>query len=965
MPGHDVFLCYDSATDEPFARRFGALLATFGSRRLRHRRSVLRLAPRRTEALADSTWLVLLASPEAARSPQVADEVDRWLDRHGTDRLLIGLTRGGDISWAGHRPMDGTDTLPPALIARLRTEPRWVDLRDIARLDQPDAGDALVRECLATFAARLRGIEKDELIGEHVQRERRARVVRRAALSALSVLLGITLVLAGASFVEARRADGEARAADARLLAATALAVSDTDAERAVLLAAEGYRLHPDTQTFTALLRSVEATGPLERRVDLGGDVVALAAAPLPEHDADAEPEAEPDAGTVIAGTADGDVWRWRLDQEPERLASLDGPVTEVAVSSDGETVAAVAGGALWVAAPGSGDPGTTQPGTTGLTGVSDVAVAPDGERMAVIVWEDDDTHDLLLLDGTGRERTAAQDLSGTSLETVALTKDAVVVAMRRVPSGAGHWQRRSVPDLDLVREGGVVEPLAGEFTEHQVSPDGAWVTAFRGGAVFAADTTESSVYNVHRVAAPDALGPLLPVTATPAGGGADSLLLSRRDETWVVELPTWKHERATPLRGMPAADTAAFIDGDRVVTAHGGTLAAWDLASASPLTSAAETDNAYLADTALSPDGSRVATSGTNSFLDDTGRSYGTVASYHLTDGEDLRSTFRFRAVQPGRPGDRLLPVPLDDGRVLVVTPEDGTVGEATGKLGWDDLTTPVPVHPLEARYETGLRSVRAARVVGDRLVLADGHGRVQVRDALGGRLLHHATADHAATIDPWAVEAVVSPDGRYVAFHDLAPLGFTGREATISVLDLHQSRTRTLTVPVRQYVNHLGLRVAASVLDLTYGDTDLLVSQVDGVLVVEPDGAAVRTRIDSVVGSAAYTPSALAPVPGTSLVAQAGELDWIRLYDTRTGEQVGSLTLPDAGGTVQPLWLGAGPDSLLALSGPDAVRWDLRPAALLAAACEFADRDLTVREWTQTVGTAAPQDLTCGRDL
>ncbi|MFD6140965.1 hypothetical protein [Promicromonospora sp. NPDC060271] len=965
MPGHDVFLCYDSAADETFARRFGALLATFGRRRLWHRRPALRLAPRRTDALTDSTWLVLLASPEAARSPQVADEVDRWLDRHGTDRLLIGLTRGGDISWAGHRPTDGNDTLPPALIARLRTEPRWVDLRDIARLEQQDAGNALVRESLATFAARLRGIEKDELIGEHVQRERRARVVRRATLSALTVLLCLTLVLAGASFVEARRADAEARAADARLLAATALAVAGTDAERAVLLAAEGYRLHPDTQTFTALLRSVEATGPLERRVDLGGDVVALAAAPLPE---------DGDAGTVVAGTADGAVWRWRLGQEPERLASLDGPVTEVTVSSDGESVAAVADGALWVSAPASGTSGPSGPsgtaGLTGLTGVVDVAVAPDGERLAVIVW-DDDTHDLLLLDGTGRTRTAAHDLSGTSLETVALTEDAVVVAMRRVPSGAGHWQRRSLPDLELVREAGVVEPLAGEFVEHQVSPDGAWVTAFRGGALYAADTTSD---DLHRVAAPDALGPLLPVTAVPSGDGADSVLLSRRDETWVVELPTWKHERATPLRGMPAADAAAFVDGDRVVTAHGGVLAAWDLTSASPLTSSAETDNAYLADTALSPDGSRVTTSGA-SLLDGTGRTYGTVASYDLTggtgdgtdgstDGDDLRATFR--AVQPGRTGDRLLPVPLDDGRVLVVTPEDGTVSDATGNLAEDDLTTPVPLRPLEARYETGLRSVRAARVVGDRLVLADGHGRVQVRDAFGGRLLHRATADHAATSDPWAVEAAVSPDGRYVAFHDLSPLGFTASEATISVLDLRQSRTRTLTVPVRQYVNHLGLRTAASVLDLTYGDADLLVSQVDGVLVAEPDGEAVRTRIDSVVGStAAYTPSSLAPVPGTSLVAQAGELDWIRLYDTRTGEQVGSLTLPDAGGTLDPLWLGAGPDSLLALSGYDAVRWDLRPAALLAAACAFADRDLTVREWTQTVGTAAPHDLTCGRDL
>lgn len=969
MPGHDVFLCYDSTTDEPFARRFGALLATFGRRRLRQRRSTLRLAPRRTDALTDSTWLVLLASPEAARSPQVADEVDRWLDRHGTDRLLIGLTRGGDISWAGHRPMDGTDTLPPALIARLRTEPRWVDLRDIARLDRLDPGNSLVSESLATFAATLRAVEKDELIGEHVRRERRTRRITRAMLITLAALLVTAVVLAVVALVESGRAGTGARAADARLLAATALAVADTDAERAVLLAAEGYRLHPDTETFTALLRSVEATGPLGRRVDLGSDVVALAAAPIPDDDAgtgsDSDSGSEPDAGIVVAGTSDGDVWRWSLDEDPELLATLDGPVHEIAVSADGETVAAVAdGGVMWVSTAAA----AVRPGVADLTGVVDVAVDPDGQRLALVVW-DDTTHDLLLLDTQDGTRVSSADLSETSFDAVVLTDDAAVVAQRRVWSGAGYWQRRSVPGLELVREGGVVEALDGEFTEHQVAPDGTWVTAFRAGSVFAADTTRGVFY---QMAAPDSLGSLLPVTATPSGYEADRMLLSRRGETWVVQLPSLTHPHAWPLRGMPTADTGAFIDEDRLVTAHGSTLAEWDLDAASPLTHSAEIDWAYLTDTALSPDGTSVTTAG-STFVDEGGGSYRAVASAPVIgeEGESLRPTWR--AVEPGQIGDRLIPVPLDDGVVLAVTPEDGTVSEATGTLNPDDLTmddrtTPVPLRPLEPRYETGLRSVRAARAVGDRLVLADAYGRVQVRDTLSGRLVHTATAAHAATSDPWAVEAAVSPDGRYVAFHDLPQLALPTQEATISVLDLRQSRTRTLTIPVRQNVTYLGLRTPALILDLTYGDDNLLASQVDGVLVLEPDGSAVRTEIDSVVGAAAYTPSALAPVPGTSLVAQGGEQDWIQLYDTRTGQQVGSLTLPYAGGSLDPLWLSAGPDSLLALSGYDVVRWDLRPETLVAGACAFAARDLTVPEWTRIVGTAgtdAPDDLRCGRDL
>lgn len=950
-----MFLSYDPATDGPFARRFGALLATFARRRFGPaRRPALRSAARSTESLADSTWLVLLASPEAARSPLVADEVGWWLDRHGTDRLLIGLVRGGDMSWSGHRPADGTDTLPPELVARLRTEPKWVDLRDLARLHPLDAGNALVHDALATFAARLHGVEKDELIGEHVRRERLARRLTRATLGTLTVLLGVALALTGVAVGGAVRAAEGARAADARLLAATALAVTETDAERAVLLAAEGYRLHPDTQTFTALLRSVEATGPLGRRVDLGSDVVSLAAAPPATDDTD-DTEADDEPGVVVAGTADGEVWRWRLDGEPKRLASLGDPVTEIAVSADGETVVAMAGTRAWVSTD------TARPGLAGLTGVQDVAVDPEGDRLAVIVW-DETTHDLLLLDAQDGAPVSSADLSGTSLGAVAVTGEAVVVAQRRVPSGSGHWQRRTVPDLEVVSEAGVTESLNGEFTEHDLSADGAWVTAFRAGTVVGVDTRHTALYEK---SAPDSLGTLLPVAATPSGDEAGRLLLSRRDQTWVTELPVLRNPRAWPLHGMPTADTGAFVDEDRLVTAHGTVLAAWDLDAASPLTHSAEIDWSYLDDTALSPDGTTVATGGAAA-LGEHGENYGTVATYPTGGDDGERRYPTFHAVEPGHVSDRLIPVPLDDGRVLVVTPQDGTVREATGDLSAEELASPVPLHPLESRYATGLRSVRAARVVDDRLVLADAYGRVQVRDVTGGRLLHDATATHAPTSEAWGVGAAISPDGRYVALHDLSPFGRTTREATISVLDLRHSVTRTITVPARQNITHLGTSTSAAVLDLTYGEGELLVSQADGVLVVEPDGSAVRTRIDSVVGStAAFTRQGLAPVPGTSLVAQAGELDWIQLYDTRTGHRVGSLTPPDAGGSLDNLWLGAGPDSLLALSGWDAVRWDLRPEAVVADACEFAARDLTAAEWLQTVDTTPPDDLTCARDL
>ena len=49
-------------------------------------------------ALLDSEYFLLLASPDAAASKWVQDEVACWLDHRPADHLLIALTRG-EIRW--------------------------------------------------------------------------------------------------------------------------------------------------------------------------------------------------------------------------------------------------------------------------------------------------------------------------------------------------------------------------------------------------------------------------------------------------------------------------------------------------------------------------------------------------------------------------------------------------------------------------------------------------------------------------------------------------------------------------------------------------------------------------------------------------------------------------------------------------------------------------------------------------
>ena len=52
------------------------------------------LWPSIEQALSQSRFLLLLASPEAAASHWVGKEVEYWLDHKSTDTLLIGVTDG-------------------------------------------------------------------------------------------------------------------------------------------------------------------------------------------------------------------------------------------------------------------------------------------------------------------------------------------------------------------------------------------------------------------------------------------------------------------------------------------------------------------------------------------------------------------------------------------------------------------------------------------------------------------------------------------------------------------------------------------------------------------------------------------------------------------------------------------------------------------------------------------------------
>src|SRR6266496_4316679 len=162
MALYDTFVSYSHAKDKPIAAALQSVVQKLGKpwyqrRALRVFRDDTSLSatphlwPSMEQALGQSRFLILLASPEAAVSPWVNKEVAYWLEHKGADTLLIAVTDGAlawdnaisDFGWRADTP------LPAVLKGRFASEPRWVDLT--AYRDGADKRDAKFMELAANF----------------------------------------------------------------------------------------------------------------------------------------------------------------------------------------------------------------------------------------------------------------------------------------------------------------------------------------------------------------------------------------------------------------------------------------------------------------------------------------------------------------------------------------------------------------------------------------------------------------------------------------------------------------------------------------------------------------------------------------------------------------------------------------------------------------------------------------------
>jgi len=125
-------------------------------------------------------------------------EVRWWLEHRPADHMLVVGTSPG-LAWdeqLGNWAV--TAPVPPALRgSRPGGEPRWVNMSDLGSGDGREP--QIPPDKVAELAAPLRGMEKDELIGEHVKYRRRTLFTVMAALVALAALTVVALGFAGAA----------------------------------------------------------------------------------------------------------------------------------------------------------------------------------------------------------------------------------------------------------------------------------------------------------------------------------------------------------------------------------------------------------------------------------------------------------------------------------------------------------------------------------------------------------------------------------------------------------------------------------------------------------------------------------------------------------------------------------------------------------------------------------------------
>ena len=149
-------------------------------------------------ALAESEYLVFMASPQAANSKWVRRELNYWLTHKDRDSLLVVVT-DGNLVWdesAADFDWQKTTALPPMLAKVFDDEPLYVDLRELKTRKEISYANDEFRNTVAAIAAKLHGVSISDLLGEEIKIHRRVIRIRNAVIASLLLLFILTAIFA-------------------------------------------------------------------------------------------------------------------------------------------------------------------------------------------------------------------------------------------------------------------------------------------------------------------------------------------------------------------------------------------------------------------------------------------------------------------------------------------------------------------------------------------------------------------------------------------------------------------------------------------------------------------------------------------------------------------------------------------------------------------------------------------------